>query len=288
MSIFMSHLQHSLLSFFLCLTAVAAQVEYCPGCGLPECCNWFPEGHSSGDGCFVQPGDPRDCETNRPSSSEALQPTQKCQALCGGWGYGCDSNGRCRTDVAMCQSCPVALSPSSPPSPPPPSPPPPLPPAPPPAPPDEFAVTFSLKASGDVADYTDTIKDAMAAKVATSAGVDKNSVAVEVTAGSVNIEFTIRAATEALATTAGNAVQASVADASAATAFFSTAPGITITVNSVTAISAPASLKDAESSLSAGALAGIIIGAIAGVVIIGVFTYRTIFKKASTASKTTV
>ena len=108
MSKFMSHLQHSLLSFFLCLTAVAAQVEYCPGCGLPECCNWFPEGHSSGDGCFVQPGDPRDCDTNRPSSSGDLQPTQKCQALCSGWGYGCDSNGRCRIDVAMCQSCPVA------------------------------------------------------------------------------------------------------------------------------------------------------------------------------------
>ena len=114
---------------------------------MPECCNWFPEGHSSGDGCFVQPGDPRDCDTNRPSSSEALQPTQKCQALCGGWGYGCDSNGRCRIDVAMCQSCPVAPpttngdgsttngdgTPSPSPPPPSPSPPPPSPSPPPPS-----------------------------------------------------------------------------------------------------------------------------------------------------------
>ena len=108
----------------------------------------------------------------------------------------------------------------------------------PPPPLAPFAVSFSLTASGDVGDYTPTVMDAMATKVATTAGVDKSMVDIEVTAGSVNIKFTIKAATVAAATAAGAAVQTSVASVAAATTFFSTVPGITITVASVTAISA--------------------------------------------------
>ena len=112
------------------------------------------------------------------------------------------------------------------------------------APAEEFAVSFSVTASGDVADYTPAVKDSLASIVAAEAEVDKSKVGVDVTAGSVNIAFTITAATAAAATTAGNAVQASVATPSAATAFFSTVPSITITVDSVTAISAPVSTAD--------------------------------------------
>ena len=74
---------------------------------------------------------------------------------------------------------------------------------------EEFAVSFTLTASGDVSDYTPTVRDAMATKVATTAGVDKSKVSVLVTAGSVNIAITITAATATAARTAGAAVQSS-------------------------------------------------------------------------------
>ena len=91
-----------------------------------------------------------------------------------------------------------------------------------------------MKASGDVADYTSAVTNAMAAKVAASANVDAGSVEVAVAAGSVIITFTIRADTLAAAAAAGDAVSADLADASKATAFFSDVPGITIQVDSVT------------------------------------------------------
>ena len=147
----------------------------------------------------------------------------------------------------------------------------------------ESSVSFTMKASGDVADYTDAIKDSMAGTVATKAGVDKSKVTVDVTAGSVNIAFTITAASAAAATSAGAAVQASVASASAATTFFSSVPGITITVASVTAISAPVS------TAAGGSPIGAIIGAVVGVVVVlggvGVYCY---LKKKKTMAKPTI
>ena len=170
---------------------------------------------------------------------------------------------------------------------------PPAPPAPPP-PPDEadvdadeeFAVSFTLTALGDVSDYTPTVKDAMATKVATTAGVDKSKVSILVTAGSVNIEITITAATATAATTAGAAVQSSVSTAAAATTFFSSVPGITINVASVTAISAPFSTRTASAGLDSGVIAGIAIGAVVGAIVIGAVVYFTIFKKKAKLSKT--
>jgi hypothetical protein len=146
---------------------------------------------------------------------------------------------------------------------------------------EEFSVSFSVAASGDVADYTPAIKDSLAGTVAAKAKVDKSKVGVDVTAGSVKIEFTITAATSAAAATAGNAVQASVADASAATTFFSTVPGITIIVASVTAISAPVSTAAGSSPL------GAIVGAVVVVlcVVVGVYCYLKKKKRADPSVK---
>jgi len=204
----------------------------------------------------------------------------------------CDNLG-CAEDTSsgVCIAIPQPpMPPLQPPMPPSPSPPPPCsPPSPLPSPPsddtsvaEEFAVSFTVTASGDVSDYTTAVKDAMATKVATTAGVDKSKVEVVVTAASVNVQFTIKASTAAAATAAGAAVQTSVATANATTAFFSTVPGITITVASVTAISAPVS-SAVSSGLGGGAIAGIVIGVIAGVAILGTVVYGAIKRSTGNA-----
>jgi len=140
----------------------------------------------------------------------------------------------------------------------------------------EYAISFSLTASGDVADYTDTVKEAMSNKVADTARVPRDKVTVRVTAASVNVQFTIKANTEAEATAASNTLAPSVSTASVATIFFSDVPGITITVATVTPISAPAVVGDDgfwTTALIAGVSAG---GGIALILVCSLVAYYAV------------
>jgi len=140
-----------------------------------------------------------------------------------------------------------ASSPSPPPtggasSPPPPSPPPPSPsPNPPPPPPP---VVLSMTASGSVSDYSDTT--ALAASIASLAGVDASLVTIEVAGGSVVITATIATP----ATTTATAVESSLTSALSTAAAASTALGITVEDVPTVIVAAPPSAPPSPPSPS--------------------------------------
>lgn len=80
------------------------------------------------------------------------------------------------------------------------------------------AVQFAFKASGDVADFTEVVKDGIAAKVARQAGVVKSAVSISVAAGSVVVTATIAADEGTNATDISNAMSTSMADAASCSA----------------------------------------------------------------------
>jgi len=182
-------------------------------------------------------------------------------------GLTCDNNAYSLVSSFECISCEVGYTldsseasgcaanpsrprpPPSPPSPPPsssPSPPPtggassspssspppsPSPNPPPPPPP----VVLSMTASGSVSDYSDTT--ALAASIASLAGVDASLVTIEVTAGSVVITATIATP----ATTTATAVESSLTSALSTAAAASTALGITVEDVPTVVVAAPPS-----------------------------------------------
>ena len=125
---------------------------------------------------------------------------------------------------------PPSTSSPSPPPPPPPSPSPSPNPPPPPPP-----VVLSMTASGSVSDYSDTT--ALAASIASLAGVDASLVTIEVTAGSVVITATIATP----ATTTAAAVESSLTAALSTADAASTALGITVEDVPAVTIAAPPS-----------------------------------------------
>ena len=74
-----------------------------------------------------------------------------------------------------------------------------------------------MTASGDVADYTATVQEAIIKSFASVAGVLQSSVSLKVTAASVRLEITIESASKAAAETAQSNMGAALSDASAAT-----------------------------------------------------------------------
>ena len=88
----------------------------------------------------------------------------------------------------------------------------------------------TLRATGDVSEYTPTILGAISAKFAVLAGVEADAVVVTVTAGSVILTVQIQAPTVAAVDTIVANVAATLSDANAATAFLADVPGITINV----------------------------------------------------------
>ena len=87
--------------------------------------------------------------------------------------------------------------------------------------------------AGDVSDFTAKVTKALAAKVASTIGVNPSSVKVAVTPASVNINFEIGAATQAAATAMLDTMKAKISDASKATSFFAGIQGVAIQVESV-------------------------------------------------------
>jgi len=144
---------------------------------------------------------------------------------------------------------------------------------------EKHKVKIEVKAEGPLSKYTDAVKADLESKMATVAGVDVNAVTVTVKeaksrrrqlqAGSVILSFVIVTDDAAAATAVKNKVTTELADATKASA----ALGVTVTeVPTVTVGSdtaAAAEKKDDDDGLSGGAIAGIIIGAVVGLLCIG-------------------
>merc|ERR1719426_629564 len=137
-------------------------------------------------------------------------------------------------------------------------------------------VKIEVKAEGAVSDYDDAKKADLESKMATVAGVDVNAVTLTVKeatsrrrqlqAGSVILSFVIVTADAAAATAVKNKVTTELADTTKASA----ALGVTVTeVPTVTVGSETAAAADDDDGLSGGAIAGIIIGAVVGLLCIG-------------------
>ena len=73
-----------------------------------------------------------------------------------------------------------------------------------------------MTASGDVADYTASVQDAIVAKFAIAAGVAQSRVSLRVSAASVRLEITIESASKASADGVQSSLGPALADASAA------------------------------------------------------------------------
>ena len=94
----------------------------------------------------------------------------------------------------------------------------------------EYRVQVGFVASGDVADYTPSRKEAMAVALATQAAVNPSRVSVGVSAASVNVAADISLPSPAAQSAANTAVSSVAGTASALTSFFSTnsIPGVTV------------------------------------------------------------
>jgi len=95
-------------------------------------------------------------------------------------------------------------------------------------------VTLSVSASGSVTDYTAAVQTQLTAAVAKAAAVHAADVSVTVTAGSVNLAFTIVTANATMQAAVSAKVAAGFSTAAAATALFSGITGVTVTVARVT------------------------------------------------------
>ena len=127
-----------------------------------------------------------------------------------------------------------------------------------------YAVSVEMYASGEVSDYTAAVIDGIASLFAQRAGVGTDYVTVTVTAASVRIEVLILAIDEAAAELLTSALSAVTANATAATAFLSSIPGIDIYIEEVIPpqIGPPPRPPDDG---SAGRVAAIVVGGLAGV-----------------------
>jgi len=142
---------------------------------------------------------------------------------------------------------------------------------------EKHKVKIEVKAEGVVSDYDTPAKRApLESKMATVAGVDVNAVTLTVKeatsrrrqlqAGSVILSFVIVTDDAAAATAVKNKVTTELADTTKASA----ALGVTVTeVPTVTVGSDTAAEKKDDDGLSGGAIAGIIIGAVVGLLCIG-------------------
>merc|ERR1719311_1189069 len=133
----------------------------------------------------------------------------------------------------------------------------------PPPPPSKLTagkrITVQVKAAGAVSDYDDKKKAELESAMATVAVVDADAVTVTVSAGSVILDFVI-------ITSDPEATKATVTTALADTTKASTALGVT--VEEVPTVAVVADDDDGD-GLSGGAIAGIAIGAIVGLLCIG-------------------
>merc|ERR1740130_136856 len=120
-------------------------------------------------------------------------------------------------------------------------------------------VSVEVKAAGDVSDYDATKKATVEAAMAKVAGVDANAVTVTVKAGSVILTFVIITDDPA-------AVKATVATALKDKTLASTALGVT--VEEVPTVTVASSSSD-DDGLSTGAMVGIAVGAVVGLLLIG-------------------
>ena len=126
--------------------------------------------------------------------------------------------------------------------------------------------TITVTAAGAVADYTQTVKDAMKIQIAAAMGVPAGRITITVEAGSVIITIQI-GYTSAAAAEAGQTSINDLTSTAAATAAFLSTPAMTVTVTAVTAGSAGSS----TGGMSSGALIGIIAGCcVAGLLLLGV------------------
>merc|ERR1719424_266782 len=131
-------------------------------------------------------------------------------------------------------------------------------------------VSVQVKIAGEVGTYnTPTMKAALEASMATVAGVEAKAVTVTVIAGSVILDFLIITADPAAAV----AVKAKVTTALKDTALASTALGVTVEAVPTVAVVSPPK-KDDEDGLSTGAVVGIAVGAVVGLLLIGGIAFK--------------
>ena len=104
-------------------------------------------------------------------------------------------------------------------------------------PPPATIVTFSLLASGEIADYTPAVLESITSVIAAAAGVQVSTVTIDVAAGSVLLTARILVASTDEATVVTSAVAGRIATPAAATALLSNAEGISIVVHNI--VSAP-------------------------------------------------
>ena len=113
------------------------------------------------------------------------------------------------------------------PSPRPPSPP--LPQVPASTPPPPYIVEVTLVASGDVSDYTDSVRASIVVSFAAAANVPASSVRLTVTSGSVRLALSIAAATLAAAQTVEAALAPVLSSATSASALLPQGLSVTAT-----------------------------------------------------------
>ena len=143
-----------------------------------------------------------------------------------------------------------------------------------------YVVVVSMTASGDVADYTAIVRDAIVAAFAEASGVDPANVTLTVTAASVRLAITIATSTEAAAQAAQAALGPSLTSADAATALlpsgFSVDATPTLALTPATALSPPApapplsdgNAPDGLGGGSSGAGGGVAAAGMAGLVLV--------------------
>jgi hypothetical protein len=130
-------------------------------------------------------------------------------------------------------------------------------------------VSVEVKAAGVVSDYDAAKKATVEAAMAKVAGVDANAVTVTVKAGSVILTFIIITDDPA-------AVKATVATALKDKALASTALGVT--VEAVPTVAVVSSSSD-DDGLPTGAVVGIAVGAVVGLLLIGGIAFKVMSSK---------
>lgn len=151
----------------------------------------------------------------------------------------------------------------------PPSLPPSLPPLPPPV--DEprvfGSVVVTTTANGVVSDYSPAFRESYRNACATTFNVNSNLVDVAITPGSVVITVTVYATASNSADNLAAVAAATFSDAATASAFITSQTGQAVTVAQVDVVvtEAPARGGGDDDGLSGGAIAGIVIGVVAGV-----------------------
>merc|ERR1719473_1952690 len=93
-------------------------------------------------------------------------------------------------------------------------------------------VTTAVVVSGDISDYTDSVRSALIAKVAMEANVPVSAVTLTVGAASVRLSFSIAVPTAQAASNASSALTVQLANPAAASAFLTTTSH-TVTVEAI-------------------------------------------------------